>query len=159
MEETSLEVNAFLADSVTTAEGKIYAHGVGWNLLMATVLPVQHSRIGVGILIRVPWTSTNQSHEMQLRLEDADGCALPLTDKPEGEPGEKAYKVGTNFNVGRPPYLAPGEDQIVPMSINIDGLRFEKAERYRFVISIDGTDVKNLPLRVVAQPQPRPILT
>ncbi len=33
--------------------------------------------------------------------------------------------------------------------MNIDGLVFESAGRYEFVISIDGEDVKHLPMRIV----------
>jgi hypothetical protein len=146
-----MEVDAFLADSVETVNGKIYALGMGWNVITTPAVPTTHPRIGLGMLIRVPYTATNQPHQMELRLEDADGQVLALTEKP-GEPGESVHKLGATFNVGRPPQLTPGEEQIVPLSINIDRLTFEKAERYRFVIAIDGSDVKELSLRVAAQP-------
>ena len=146
-----MEIDAFLADSVDTANGKLYALGAGWNMITTAAVPTRHSRIGIGILIKVPYTATNEQHQLELRLEDADGTVLPLGDRPGGEPGEKINTFGASFNVGRPPQLAPGEEQIVPMSINIDGLVFEKAERYRFLITVDGTEMKVLPLRVLTQ--------
>ena len=152
IQENALDIDAFLADSVDSANGKLYALGAGWNTIVTAVVPARHDRIGIGMLIRVPYTATNQSHQLELRLEDADGAVLPLAEKPGGESGEKIDKLGASFNVGRPPQLAPGEEQIVALAINIDGLVFEKPERYRFVISIDGTDVKDLGLRILSQP-------
>jgi len=151
-----MEIDAFLADSVDTVNGKIYAHGAGWNMIFAGEVPARHQRVGLGILIRVPYTATNQEHKLEIRLEDSDGELVSLGDVP-GQPGEKLTNFGTNFNVGRPPTLAPGEDQIVPVSMNINGLLLERADIYHFVLEIDGTEVKRLPLRLVHQPVPGPI--
>lgn len=145
-----MEVDAFLADAVETVNGKIYALGAGWNILTAAGLPVRQPRIGIGILVRVPYTATNEEHLMEVRLEDADGHALPLGDRPGGSAGDKVFTIGTTLNVGRPPKLKPGDEQIAATSISIDGLVFERADRYRFVISIDREDLKVLPLRVLA---------
>jgi len=151
-----MEIDAFLADTVDTVNGKIYAHGAGWNMIFTGQVPTRHPRVGLGILIRVPYTATNQEHKLEIRLEDSDGELIPLGDDP-GRPGEKLTKFGTNFNVGRPPTLAPGEDQIVPLSMNIDGLVLERADKYHFVLEVDGAEVKRLPLRLVHQPVPGPI--
>lgn len=150
-----MEIDAFLADSVDTVNGKIYAHGAGWNVLYAHRIPTAHPRIGIGMLIRVPYTATDQPHELQIRLEDADGRPIALgRDGPD--PDAVRFGLTASFSVGRPPDLIPGDEQIVPLSVNLDGLVFEQATSYRFVLSIDGHDRKRIPVRVVHRPLGRP---
>lgn len=156
MTVTTIEIDAFLADSAAAVEGKIYAQGAGWNIIHAATVPTRHDRVGIGFVVRVPYTSTNQEHKFELRLEDADGARLPFGDNPSGEGKIEAW--GAQFNVGRPPTLKPGDEQVVPFALNIDGLLFEKAGNYRFVISIDGEDIKELPFRLMLIQQPRPII-
>ncbi len=145
-----MELDAFLADSVVNAEGKLYALGAGWSAVAVTALPARHPRIGIGMIFRVPYTETNKVHRPEIRLEDGDGHEMAIGDAPPGSetPDGKIYRVSTEFNVGRPAQLQPGDDQLVAMAVNIDGLVFERADSYRFVISIDGNDAKSLPLRV-----------
>jgi hypothetical protein len=81
---------------------------------------------------------------------------MTFGDNPEGEGRIEA--IGGQFNVGRPPTLKPGDEQVVPFAVNINGLSFEKAGNYRFVISIDGDDTKELPFRLLLIQQPRPII-
>jgi hypothetical protein len=146
-----MEIDALVADSAVTAEGKLYLQGAGWNILSAPGLPLRVPRIGLGISLRVSWNDTNEVHNFEVRLQDEDGNVLPLGDAAPGAGPEdgKIRRLGTGFNVGRPAYLAPGDDQVVPMAMNIDGLVFDSAGRYEFVIAIDGEDVKRLPMRVV----------
>ena len=152
-----MEVDAFLADSVVAAEGKLYVQGAGWNMVQTASLPTRHSRIGIGVIIRVPYTATNQLHKLEIRFEDSDGNKMPLGEAgPESE-GDKIYAIGGEFNVGRPPVLLPGEDQIVPIAINVDGLVFDKPDSYSFLISIDGVVIKRLPMRVMQLPQTGPL--
>lgn len=143
-----------LCDSVVSAEGKLYVQGGGWNVLNAITLPTRHPRIGLAIIIRVPYTATNQMHEFAVRLEDSDGGPLRLGEAPAGFESEDGFirSLGGQFNVGRPPNLQPGDEQIVPIAINLDGLLFETAGGYQVVIAIDGTDVKVIPLRVIPMP-------
>jgi hypothetical protein len=142
-----VEVDAFLADSVVAAEGKLFVQGGAWSTLAVQSLPARHPRIGIGIIIRVPYTETNSPHRQEIRLEDSDGRELSLTEGSSREGGSPA-RPATDFNIGRPAFLLPGEDQLIPIAMNLDGFVFERAGMYRFVISIDGKDVKSLPLRV-----------
>jgi hypothetical protein len=59
--------------------------------------------------------------------------------------------------VGRPPTVQPGDEQLVPVGINIDGLEFDEADSYQFVIELDGTKVKELRFRVSQVMQPAPV--
>lgn len=141
-----MELESFLADSVANAEGKLYVQGAGWNVIHTQVVPVRHDRIGIGVLIRVPYTATNETHTFSLSLEDADGRVLPLGDGPEQ--GEPLMELGAEFRVGRPPALEPGDSQIVPFAVNLNGLVFAEADAYSFVLKIDGEPYKRLSFRV-----------
>ncbi len=147
-----IEVDAFLADSVDSVNGKVYALGAGWDSIVALQLPARHPRVGLAILVRVPYTATNQEHRVEVSLRDTDSHLIDLADNPLN-PDEKVDKLGATFNVGRPPHLTPGDAQIVPMAMNIDGITFEHSGAYSFVIEVDGSEVKRLPLRVLGQPR------
>lgn len=148
-----MEVQAVLADSVAAAEGKLYIQGGGWNVVFAQAFPTRHPRIGLGILIRVPYHATNQNHRFEVRLEDTDGTVVPIGDAPPGETTDgKLYRVEGDFNMGRPPHLSAGDEQIIPIAANLDGLIFEGPGAFRFVIDIDGSEVAVLPFRVTHMP-------
>ncbi|MBI4729274.1 MAG: hypothetical protein HY775_07185 [Acidobacteria bacterium] len=145
MVASTIEVDAFLADSVVVAEGKLFTQGAGWNIINTQGLPARHDRIGVGILVRVPYTATCQKHRLEIRLEDEDGARVSLGDAREGG---RIDRIEAEFNVGRPPNLPHGDEQNVPFAININGLAFENAGAFRFVIAVDTVDAKELPFRV-----------
>jgi hypothetical protein len=145
-----MEVDGFLADSVVVAEGKLYAQGAGWNTINVQSLPAVHDRVGIGMIIDVPYTDTNQEHQFSLHLETEDGEQLPLGDAPPGmeTPDGRIRTIEGVFNMGRPPMLVAGDDQLIPLAINLNGLPFTAAGRYTFVIAVDGEEVKRLPFRV-----------
>jgi len=145
-----VQIDAFLADSVVTAEGKLFVQGAGWDNINTPGFPYAHDRIGIGMLVRVPYTDTNQDHRFAISLEDEDGQELPLADAPPGveSPDGKIRRIEGAFNVGRPPTLVAGDDQLIPMALNFNGLPLEHPGRYTFVVEIDGTEAKRLPFRV-----------
>lgn len=146
----ALEVDAFLADSVVVAEGKLYVQGAGWDTLVAGTFPVKHPRLGIGVLMRVPWTATNQMHKFSVRIVDQDENKIILGDAPPGSGIEdgKVREIVGQFNLGRPPFLTIGDSQMVPIALNIDGLEFAEANTYSVVISVDDVDLRRLPIRV-----------
>jgi hypothetical protein len=153
-----ITVEAFLADSVVNPDGKLYVQGGGWTVLNTLALPFRQSRIGIGVIIRVPYQlATNESHNFEVRLENADGAQIPLGDAPLGAavPDGKIRKIGGAFPVGRPPGILPGDEQSVAIAVNIDAMLFEQTGVYRFVISVDGRDLRILRFRVnlISQPQ------
>ncbi len=151
-----MEVDAFLADSVVSVEGKLYVQGAAWNILNTVNMPARQPRIGIGVIIHVPYTATNQLHKFEIYLLDADDNELPLGDSPPEaeESNGKIRRLGGQFNVGRPPTLQPGDEQLVALALNLDGLQFDRADSYRFVVELDGSREKFLPFRVhhVVQP-------
>lgn len=155
-----MQIDAFLCDSVVSAEGKLYVHGAGWNTIWAQSFPARHPRVGIGIIIHVPYTATNQVHKLEVRVEDQDGNVIPIGDAPPGtdSPDGKIRKLGGEFNVGRPPVLPPGDQQVVALAIQIDGLTFTDPNMYSVVIDLDGSEAKRLPMRVALLAAPAPMV-
>ena len=153
---SEITAEGFLADSVVAAEGKLFVQGGGWNLLNSIQIPLRQARIGIGLLIRVPFAlANNMPRKFTLRLEDQDGNVLPLTDAPPGMQTDdgKLRVLEGGFTVGRPPLVQPGDEQVLPIAMNIDGLVFEKAGAYVFKFDVDGVPVKTLPFRLIHLPQ------
>jgi hypothetical protein len=151
-----IEVEAFLADSVVAAEGKLYVQGGGWNIINTQVLPHRLPRLGIAVTIKVPYTATNELHKFDVRLLDIDGREISLGEAPPGvsTPDGKVRRIGGQFTVGRPPTALPGDEQILAMAVNLDGLLFEKQGVYALVLSVDDEELKHLRFRVVHLNQP-----
>lgn len=143
-----MEIDAFLADSAESVQGKLYAMGIGWNAILAGGFPFSQSRIALGIMVQVPYNETNEHHSLSVHLEDEDGGRKQLgMSGPEGAP---IAEIRSSFTVGRPAGLAAGDAQMVSFAMNFDQLPFEIPAMYNWVVSIDDIAVKRLPMRVSA---------
>ncbi len=154
-----MQVDAILADSVVVAENKLYIQGGGWDSIFTSAVPFRQPRVGLGMVISIPWTATNEMHTFSIKIVDMDGRGIPLSDAPPGveAPSGKAYELRGQFNLGRPPFLGPGDSQLIPVAVNIDGLEFTQATTYSVLIEVDGTEMKRLPIRIRSTVQmPRP---
>lgn len=153
-----IQVDAFLADSVVGAEGKLYVLGAGWNRITAAMFPAVHDRIGIGLLFRVEPEGENQAHQFELRLEDAEGRELPLVDSPSGanQPDGNLQRIGGEFRTGRDD---EADEQVVPIAINLNGMPFPRPGAYRFMVSVDGIDLKTLAFRVQSLASQAPQVT
>jgi hypothetical protein len=145
----SIELDAFLADSVAAVQGKLYALGAGWNRIAVALFPARHDRVGIGLLFRVPAGSPAEPRRFELRLLGPSNDDLALGAGPEGP----VNRIGGEFTAG-------GEqEQIVPIALNLNGLPLPTPGDYRVVISMQGEDVKTLPFTVqalAAQPRQEP---
>ena len=135
-----IELDAFLADSVTSVQGKLYALGAGWNRIAVALFPARHDRVGIGLLFRVPAGSTVEPRRFELRLLGPSNDDLALGSGPEGP----VNRIGGEFTAGGE------EEQIVPIALNLNGLPLPRPGDYRVVISMQGDDVKVLPFTVQA---------
>jgi hypothetical protein len=149
----TLRVDAFLCDGVEGVGGKLYALGIGWNTLFVAGFPARHPRLGVGLVMHVPYTATNQQHRFFVHLESEDGVPLALADASEGVANElvesgKVVRLGGQVNVGRPPDLAPGDEQVVALAMQIDGVEFATAGLYAAVVTVDGSEEARMPFRL-----------
>jgi hypothetical protein len=153
MTTATLKVDAFLCDTVEGVGGKLYALGIGWNTLLVHGFPARHPRLGIGLVIHVPYTATNQQHQFFVHLESEDGVRLPLAEATASVDDElvedgKVMRLGGQVNVGRPPDLAPGDEQVIALAVQLDGIEFPSAGLYAAVIVMDGSEEERLLFRL-----------
>lgn len=132
-----------IADAAVVADGKHYIHGAGWDVIWATTYPAVHSALSVALRLRVPWGDTNQPHNLQVDVVDADAVTI-LTNPPGG--------MGGPVTTGRPPILPIGEDQVIPMTFTYAQVSFRAPGTYAVVVRIDGLERGRAPFRVSLPP-------
>ena len=123
-----MEVDAFLADSVQAAGGKLHALGIGWQVIQAPSFPVRHDRIGLGLV----------AHTLTLSLLDPAGAPRLFGDRPTFEAS----------------FASPDGEGTATLALNLDGLVFETEGAHTLVLGIDGTEAVRLPFRVQTRPEP-----
>jgi hypothetical protein len=128
---------AILADAVQAVGGKLFVLGGGWDTLYASRFPARHASLGIGLRVRVPWTSADQEFTLSVDLLDEDGHSAF---------GERFIKQ--TFRAGRPPGVPDGENIGVVRALTINGLVFPHAGGYAFVISINDAEVHRISFRV-----------
>lgn len=136
---------AMLCDSAAAVEGKLFIQGGGWNAITAGSMPFTAPRIGMALLIGVPYGDTMHRHQLSVGLQDEDGSQLPLG--PPAESGRTTHLL-LAFEVGRPAQLPPGDTQLLPFALNIDGYQFSRPGGYVFVVSVDDQELTRLRFRV-----------
>jgi hypothetical protein len=137
-----ITAEGLLCDSAVVADSKMYVQGGAWNVITTGVLPVRHPRIGIALVLRVPYAlADNSQKRFILMLEDQDGDQVTIGDPAVG-------RIEGTFTVGRPVGIQPGDEQLVALAINLDGLQFEKAGAYVFKVRVDEREIKALRFRV-----------
>lgn len=107
--------------------------------------------VGLGFLITVPLLRTNQQHKVEVQLLTEDGQPV-RPPQPDGDDTAEPVQFEMVFNVGRPPGLQPGDDQLVAGAVNLPALPMPAAGKYEFVISLDGDPQTRLVFRVSPAP-------
>lgn len=144
--ELGFTAQAMLCDSAAAVEGKLYIQGGGWNAIAAASMPFAAPRIRMAVLIGVPYGDTERRHQLRVGLEDEDGSQLPLG--PQTDAGRRSTHLQLGFEVGRPRQLPPGDTQLLPLALNIDGYAFARPGGYAFVIAVDEREITRLRFRV-----------
>jgi hypothetical protein len=146
-----MEVDAILCNHAEAAENKLYLAGGGIDLAFVVPQPPHVVVLGLGVVIHVPYQSTNEAHTLTIKMLDEDGDpVVPFV--PEGMPPMPPVEFNIPFNVGRPTLITAGDDQALTVAANFVGVPLGKLGKYEFVIEIEGTVMRRLPLRVRTQP-------
>jgi len=147
---SDVTVDGFLADAVTSVDGKLYALGAGWNRIYTASFPARHDRIGIGLLFHITGGSGAHQRRFAVRIETPTGEPLGLGAGPGG--AMAAIEGGFTIDDER--------DVTVPFALQLDGLPLASAGRYTVVVSVDGEDLKTLAFRVESrgetEPSPEP---
>jgi hypothetical protein len=148
---SNMEVNAVLCNYAEVQNNLLYLTGGGID--RTVVQPGSAgpwvTSVAIGLTITVPWTQTNQQHTLTIALVDSDEHPVSV---PTGPDTSEPFHGEMHFNIGRPPMLLIGEEQIVSLAITLPGLPMPELGRYSFVISVDGTELRRLSYRIMTPP-------
>ncbi|WAJ44130.1 hypothetical protein OK015_23735 [Mycobacterium sp. Aquia_216] len=145
-----MELTAVLCNHAEAQNNLLYVLGGGID---RTVIPAGRSgpfaiSLGIGIVVEVPWSATDEQHTVTVELEDADGHQVEI----QRGPGEREpFRAQFHFNVGRPHHLKDGDTQSVAFALNVPVLPFEEVGSYVFAIGLDGTVARRLHYRLIEQ--------
>lgn len=145
-----MELTALLCNNAEVQNNRLYLLGGG---IYQSVIPAGRRgpwslSLAIGLCVEVPWIEMDKEHAVHIALHDADDNPVEVqmnsTDR-------KPFGVDLRFSLGRPPHLEIGATQNVALAVNVPILPFEKLGSYAFVISIDDTEMRRLPYRLVRQ--------
>jgi hypothetical protein len=142
----AVTVQAFLAESVAVADGRLFVQGAGWAHMQVPRLPVSPGRLGVGVLMTIPRSRVDEQIPLVVRLEGPDGEPVPLA-----EPGSEtlmAAELEGALLAEHAPAGSPLDFQMVPLAFNLDGLRLESEGAHALVIEVDGMVAVRVPFAV-----------
>ena len=138
-----MRIDTFLlADAATSAEGKLYIHGGGISRINVESLPMVLPSLAVLIRWVVDADELADDHLAEFSLTDPDG--EPLVPKtPLAIPSSELQQG----------HLADGEERYVVLGLTFGSLAFRKVGVHRFVVWLDGEEVRSMPLPVVLRAQ------
>lgn len=114
-----------LANHAEVHNGMLYMMGAGWTDMRRRRTPkgaTPPSHFGIGLMVLVPWSFTNQQHRLSIWIEDED--AAPL------------WKGENRFQVGRPEMLPSGAEQRNAIAISVTS-NFPRAGGYRVCAEVN----------------------
>jgi hypothetical protein len=120
--------SVMLADAAALADGKLYVHGGGWDVIWTPAVPTTHPTLSVVFVIEFEWSETHVDRALRVTLHDED-------DKPLN-----VAAAGT-LNVGHPPGATHGAPILQPIVLPFAMITFERVGRYYFRIALDETEL------------------
>jgi hypothetical protein len=124
-----LKVRLLLAHFAEIQSGQLYALGLGW-----TEIGPDPNLFAIAALVEVTWEETNRRHQLQFVIVDADGQPVQVPTPT----GDQPFQIQADFDVGRPPGVAPGRSFIVPVAINVPPLPLQPGRDYIVRALVDG---------------------
>lgn len=100
-------------------------------------------------VVHVPFTATNTPHELAFTIVTEDGHPPALGSAAPGEQAAASPIGGAmQFNIGRPPTLGSGQEQLVPFAFTFQALPFATPGRYLVQLTLDDVPVRGVPFTV-----------
>ena len=126
-----------LADAAEVVANKLYIMGGGWEVLTVnSQFPVTR-HCAVAIAVRVSWQETNQQNTLDVEVATEFGKTLG--------------KISGHFEVGRPPGIRTGQDQLMKLAVDIE-LNLDGPGRYFVIGSVNGQATSRMMFQVVPGP-------
>jgi hypothetical protein len=95
-------------------------------------------------IVEVEWEETNRRRRLGILLEDEDGHPLNVPTPA----GDQPFKIGTQFDVGRPPGQPPGISFSVPLAMMVATVPWTPGRRYIVKLLIDGATMDQVAFSV-----------
>jgi hypothetical protein len=116
---------ALLCDATTVREGLLHVLGGGVTRINRPGYPAPLAPLALALRILVHPTETDRTHQLDVRLQGADG--------------QEIGKFDVQFGIGDPGEVEPGEEVSVPLPLNMPpNVALPSAGRYSFELLIDG---------------------
>jgi hypothetical protein len=125
-----MEATLLLCDAAEAINGKLYILGGGWSITGPMSIPS-----ALALKIDVPWSEANRKIHAKVELMDADGG---LVSVPDQFGNEQPVQIEFDFEVGRPPGLAPGTPLDATVALNIPPLPLSQGSRFTWRLEVDG---------------------
>lgn len=135
-----VEVTLMLCDWAEAINGKLFIQGGGWTRI-APHAPNAPLNFALAMIVRVPYTRTNQKLSIDLTLLTEDGAPY-APPAPGGNSGPPVQFTMT-FEVGRPPGMKAGEGTNLPFAAKLNGLNLTPGG-YKLQASMDGDELASL---------------
>jgi hypothetical protein len=149
-----MELDVLLADSAVTADGKLFVLGGGWNTVAAPAFPFRLVRLAIVILLREPDADTVRNHRLEIEIRASTGVSLPFGDPQSRLTSDAEGAIGLDLISGPQSGVLPGDEHLIPVAVNFDGLIFQGPDLYFVIITIDGQEARRVRFRVVESPHP-----
>ena len=128
-----------LADAAQVVGNKLYVLGGGWDrIVVNTGFPVDQ-RCAIAVAVKVGWQETNQKHNLELEVSSEDALTEQL---------KSLVKVNGQFEVGRPPGIPQGQEQLIQIAVELN-LRLENPGTKVITARVDGNELRRTRFNVV----------
>lgn len=125
---------AFLADAAEITNGKFYVISGGFDTIHSSEVPFNYHPFSFVLRLLLSPAELDRKHRVEVHILDEDG--------------RKITSVEGDLEIKRAAHLPKGWRQGFLSVWNIANLRFEKFGDYAFDIVVNGSSIKQLPLRV-----------
>jgi len=146
-----MDLDVMLCDHAQVAANKLFISGANIDRMSvpAGTPPPYLLNFAAAGIVRVPWQATNEEHTLSFNFVTQDGkpplMAEGIAIGPEG------IRVQMKFNIGRPPQMTSGDEQLVPFAFQL-ALPLGAPGRFVLQFSLDGTSVRNLTFTMAVEP-------
>jgi hypothetical protein len=123
---------ALLCDAATVREGLLHLLGGGVTRVNRPGYPAPLAPLTLALRILIHPTEADRTHQLDVRLQDADGAEVARMD--------------VQFGVGDPGNAEPGEELSLPIPLTMpEQIGLPHAGRYSFELLIDGAHQLSVP--------------
>ncbi len=127
----------FPADHAIVESSKVYASGAYWNRLRFPAFPAVLPNMSLVAVLQQPFHASYAEHTVEMGIQDADGQDIP------------GIRVEGQFRASLAPDSQFGDTPLLPLAVNVQGITFERAGDYSFVLKVDGVELARYAFRAM----------